>query len=192
MKIRIFHSLVLTLFGAVMWCPGGWAAVPTEFELADAAAWAAAKFKAVTDATKPGPGLYVLANNDPVQLNARGGKPMRVADKTYTRGLYCHATSKVIVRLPGEGAEFTAVAGVDSNDQTSGGRGSVRFSVQAEGREQFKSPVLREGMAGVPVRVELSGAVEFILGVDDGGDGISCDQADWAEALVKLKDGREI
>jgi alpha-galactosidase len=117
---------------------------------------------------------------------------MRIADKSYTRGLFCHATSKVIVRLPGEGAEFTALVGVDSNEQTSGGRGSMHFAVQVNGQERFKSPLQHEGMTGVPVKVDLASATEFILLVDDGGDGIGCDQADWAEARVKLKDGREI
>ncbi len=79
---------------------------------------------------------------------------------------------------------------MDSNDNTSGGQGSVHFAVQVNGQERFKSPLLREGMAGVPVKVDLGGATEFILLIDDGGDGISCDQSDWAEARVKLEDGR--
>ena len=88
--------------------------------MAEASEWAAAKFKGVVASEPRAFGLVVLANNDLVQLNSRGGKPMRVADKEYTRGLYCHAPSKLIVRLPGPGARFTAVAGVDSNDNTSG------------------------------------------------------------------------
>jgi alpha-galactosidase len=192
MKTRILGLPILSLSVAA-WLPSsGRAGLPTDFELAEASRWAAAKFAAVADASKPPAGLYVLANNDPVQLNARAGQPMRLADKSYTRGLYCHATSKVIVRLPAEGAEFTAVAGVDSNEQTSGGRGSVHFAVQVDGEERFKSPVLREGMAAVPVRVDLKGAREFVLLVDDGGDGISCDQADWADARVTLADGRAL
>ena len=165
---------------------------PTEVELGEATRWSAAKFKAVPDTATPEPGLYVLANHDPVQLNARAGKPLRIVDKSYTRGLYCHAVSKIFVRLPGEGAEFTALAGVDSNENTSGGRGSVQFTVQVQGQERFKSPLLREGMAGVPVQVALDRATEFTLLIDDGGDGISCDQADWAEARVTFANGRSL
>ena len=187
------HLSALALAGAAcLWSCTGWAVTPTEIEMSDAARWAGAKFKAATDTTKPDPGLYVLANHDPVQRNGRGGQPMRLLDKTYARGLYCHAVSRVIVRLPAAGAEFTAVVGVDSNEQTSGGRGSVRFAVQVNGQERFKSPLLREGVAGLPVTVDLDGATEFVLLVDDGGDGIGCDQADWAEARAKLKDGREL
>ena len=69
-------------------------------EHAAARAWAAAKFEDKAEAPRQdSPGLKVLANNDPVQLNARGGNPMRIVDKRYTRGLYCHAVSKVVVRL---------------------------------------------------------------------------------------------
>jgi alpha-galactosidase len=93
------------------------------------------------------------------------------------------------VRLPGPGKTFTAVVGVDSNPQTVGGRGSVVFSVSVGGTQAFRSQVLREGMVGVPVRVELGGATEFALEVGDAGDGISCDQADWAEAEAVLNDG---
>ena len=44
-------------------------------------------------------------------------------------------------------------------------------------------------MPAVPVRVELQGATEFVLEVTDGGDGIGCDQADWAQARITLADG---
>ena len=47
-----------------------------------------------------------------------------------------------------------------------------------------------EGMAGVPVSVTLDGAAEFVLEVADGGDNISCDQSDWADAKVVLDDRR--
>ena len=82
--------------------------------------------------------------------------------------------------------------GVDSNEQTSGGRGSVVFAVKVNGKEAFRSPLMREGMAGVPVSVPLAGASEFILEVGEGGDGISCDQSDWADARVVLADGQEL
>ena len=164
----------------------------TPAEQAQASEWVDAKFKGVVASGPPAFGLVVLANNDPVQLNSRAGKPMRIADKEYTRGLYCHAVSKVVVRLPGPGKSFSAIAGVDSNDQTSGGRGSVVFAVKVNDKEAFRSPLMREGMAGVPVSVPLDGASEFTLEIGDGGDGISCDQSDWVEAKVALADGREL
>ena len=51
---------------------------------------------------------------------------------------------------------------------------------------------MREGMAAVPLSVDLGGATEFVLEVGDAGDGISCDQADWADAKVMLDDGTAV
>ena len=169
-----------------------WAVVPTADELARARGWAAARFQAPPPAKAPEPGLLVLANHDPVIRNSRGDKPLAIAGKEYTRGLYCHAVSKVVVRLPGPGKTFTAVVGVDSNEQTRPGRGSVVFAVTVGGKEAFRSGVMREGMAGVPVSVDLAGATELILDVGNAGDGISCDQSDWADARVVLADGKEV
>ncbi|MHB8523339.1 MAG: NPCBM/NEW2 domain-containing protein [Limisphaerales bacterium] len=168
------------------------AVTPTTDELDQAHRWAAARFEGIQPAPPVAPGLIVLANHDPVWKNSRGGKPLRIAGAEYTRGLYCHAFSKIIVRLPGPGATFNAIVGIDSNDQTSGGRGSVHFSATVGGVEKFRSDVMREGMAGKPVNVDLAGATEFVIQVDDAGDGISCDQSDWADAKVNLQDGREL
>ncbi len=181
--------------GALAWatCMTMASGAVTPQELDEAARWSGARFEGIAEpAATPTPGLVVLANHDPVQKNARGGRPMRLGTASYTRGLYCHATSKVMVHLPGPGDRFMAVAGVDSNDQTSGGRGSVRFAVRVGGAEAFRSEVLREGQPAVPVSVPLGGAREFVLEVDDGGDGISCDQADWADARVVLQGGQEV
>jgi len=167
-------------------------ATPTVSELDEASRWAAAKFEGKAEETSLRTGIYVIANNDPVQMNSRGGRPMRIVDKEYARGLYCHAVSRVVVYLPQPAKRFEAVAGVDSNDQTSGGRGSVVFGVEAGGKELWRSEVMREGMPGVPVSVELGGVTEFVLTVGDAGDGIACDQSDWADARVILADDSEL
>lgn len=141
---------------------------------------------------EPPPGLIVLANHDPVQKNSRGGKPMKIGKTEYVRGLYCHAVSKIVVRLPSPGKTFTAVVGVDSNNQTSGGRGSVVFSVTLKDRIALKTQRMREGTPARQVSVDLAGAETFTLEVGDAGDGISCDQADWADARVVLADGKQL
>jgi alpha-galactosidase len=162
--------------------------------------WVKEHFAAVREVSTPsklseGPkvGLVVIVNHDPVQKNSRANNPLKLGEVEYTRGLYCHATSKVVVLLPSAGATFTSVIGVDNNDNTKGGGGSIIFSVEAGGKEVFRSDVLRGGgKPGVPIRVDLSGAKEFALNISDAGDGISCDQGDWADAKVVLADGNEI
>jgi alpha-galactosidase len=185
--------LAITVASVVLSARLAWAVVPTDQEIFEARRWAAAKFEGVTPEQKPlDVGLQVLANLNAVQMNLRNGKPLRIVDRQYTRGLYCHAMSKVVVRLPSPGKTFTAIVGVDSNDQTRPGRGSIVFSVAVGDKKAYQSPIMREAMPGVPVQVELGGAKKFVLEVRDGGDGIGCDQADWADAKVTLADGKEV
>jgi alpha-galactosidase len=184
------HQLALLCLCLIL--PPAGAVTVTPEEVADARRWIAARFEGAKPAEPAGPALVVRANHDPIQKNSRGPKPLRLVDKQFTRGLFCHAPSEILVRLPSPGESFTAITGIDSNDQTSGGRGSVQFLVSVNGTEKFRSGVMREGMAFKQVQVELGGATEFVLQVDPTPDGIACDQADWAEAKVTLRDGREL
>lgn len=166
--------------------------IPNENELLKARSWVLTRFKNKQIQTPITPGLLIHANHDPVIKNERGGKPLNISGVLYTNGLYCHAFSKITVKLPSAGDSLTAIVGIDSNEQTSGGRGSVIFSVIVGGKEKFNSGVMREGMTGKEVKVNLDGADEFILQIDPTPDGISCDQSDWANAKVVLKNGKEI
>ena len=166
--------------------------LPNEAEMINLRQWVGAKFEGRIIESKPAAGVVVLANHDPLQLNSRNGRPMKIGDVEYTRGLYCHAISKLHVRLPGRGKSLTAIVGVDHNPDTSGGRGSVVFSVSVAGEERFKSPIMRGGEPGIPTNVDLKGESDFSLNVSDAGDGIACDQADWADAKVTLEDGTNV
>jgi alpha-galactosidase len=138
------------------------------------------------------PGLDVYANNDRVTQNGRGDKRMKIGDQEYARGLYCHAISQVAVHLPGPGRSFTAVAGLDHNEDTARGKGSVVFTVKVKDKVAFQSEIMRYGTPGRKVDVELGGAEEFTLEIGDAGDGIGWDQSDWCDAKVTLADGKEL
>ncbi len=139
-----------------------------------------------------GPGLEVVANHDPVIQNGRGTNHMKIGDREFSRGLYCHAISKINVRLPGPGRAFTAVVGLDHNEDTARGRGSVVFSVRVRDKIVFQSDVMRFGTPAREVNVDLAGEALFTLEIGDAGDGIGWDQSDWADAKVTLADGREL
>jgi alpha-galactosidase len=155
-------------------------------EMAQAGRWAAAKFEGVLpESATPEDAITVTANHGPVQPNARAGEPLRIAGATFTHGLYCHAPSKLTVRLSKPAKQFEGVAGIDSR----AGGGSVVFSVRSGDSELWTSGLVRYGDPGIPVAVPLDGAREFSIQVGDAGDGISCDQANWADARVTLGDG---
>ncbi|MHB1038489.1 MAG: NPCBM/NEW2 domain-containing protein [Pirellulales bacterium] len=184
-------SVAMILLGAT----AAWAATPDAIQRRDQ--WLNSRLLEyrlipAPEVPPPAASLLVLANHDPVWRNGRGPKPMKMGRTEYVRGLYCHATSKVVVHLPSPGKEFSALVGVDTNDQTSNGRGSVVFSVTVKEKVAFKTGVMREGVPPQPVKVDLAGADTFTLDVGDAGDGISCDQSDWADALVTLADGRQL
>lgn len=182
--LRILSACLLAVLGARA------VGVAPE-ELNEARRWAAARL--VGQPTKPdAPGLFIQANHDSISRDQRGGRPLNLPGHEGSSGLFCHAPSELLIRLPGPGATFQAVAGVDSNEQTSGGRGSIDFVVSVAGTEKFRSGVRREGMPPVKVEVPLANATEFTLRVEPTPDGIACDQADWLDGVIVLADGRRL
>ncbi len=181
---RIVCGLMLAAF-----CTQAWAVKPSADEMATKREWVAAKFEAPA-ASKAvlNPGLEVVSNHDPVLKDGRFQKPLQLGTNLYRRGLFCHAPSQVIVRLPQPAKSLAAVIGIDA----AAGGGSVVFRVTVAGKEAFKSGILRGGQRGEPIQVDLGNASEFTLEVGDAGDGISSDQADWADAKVRLADGSEL
>jgi alpha-galactosidase len=194
-QLRAIRATLTRLITVAMLVRVGWAAdlpaAPVNFaEMRELHRWLDATFDGPKQATLPQWGLAVLTNFDELCLNTRMGRPLAIGKTEYPRGVFCHAASKVVVRLPAPGKTFSAFVGVDSNSQTHGGRGSVVFSVAVAGKEAFRSNVMREGRPAERVSLDLGGATEFLLEVGDAGDGIACDQADWADAKIALTDGR--
>lgn len=107
--------------------------------------------------------------------------PLRIGEKTYSRGLGHHAPGELILDLNGEYALFEAEVGVQWQQGTTG---SVVFQVYVDGKKRFDSGVMRETDPPKPVRVRVEGANELRLVVTDAGDGITCDCANWANARL--------
>jgi hypothetical protein len=166
----------------------------TPAEMAERDSWFAAKFQGVAPQERAPARLVTLANQwGPIRLNRSAvGRSLNIAGREYAGGLNCHAVSRVSVRLPAPARAFSAIVGVDSNPEwTIPGKGNLVFAVKRGERELWRSPVLREGMPGVPLGVPLAGATEFHLEVRDGGEGIDYGQGDWAEARAKsLRQGQ--
>jgi hypothetical protein len=106
------------------------------------------------------------------------GNPLRIAGITYASGVGTHAASRLTVLLNGA-TRFQASAGVD--DET-GGKGSVVFRISGDQKEIWTSGLIKGGAAAVKIDLDVSPYKELCLEVTDGGDGISHDHANWAEA----------
>jgi len=163
---------------------------PTQAELSTRDRWVEAKFAGTQPEQQDEEGLAVIGNYGPLQQNSREGMPLTIGKETYTRGLYCHAISKIRVVLPRPGKSFSATVGIDTNGSYFGG--SVEFYVLVDGEEIARTPVMRRDEPAMKLTADLGGATEFIIGITDGGDNINSDQASWADAKVTLSDGEEV
>ncbi len=192
----------LTLCFAHCTIPTHAAASEEEARLTDAVRcahrWATAAFaKPRAPATSPSPSIaadsLAVLHKSHTALKNRSvwDTPLKLADKQYAHGLFMDAPAAVRVHLRRPAVEFTARVGIDNNANTEGHReaGSARFHVVAGGKRLFSTPVLRLRAKPVSVKVPLHGVKEFVLEVDDGGNGRGWDQCTWADAAVKLDDG---
>jgi alpha-galactosidase len=189
----------LMLFAAIFLGKIPWCSAQSPEGMATARRWVGSKFLGEVTPNPPESYLLVYTQSGPVSRNEVEGRHFRIVDQEYSRGLHFSSDGKVRVMLAGPAKSFEAIVGVDSNDigyYSNVGRGAVVASVDVAGKTPFRSQVLREGMAGVPVKVDLGNAMEFDLSVEDGGGGVvfgnHFDQADWADARVTLADGKTV
>jgi hypothetical protein len=113
------------------------------------------------------------------------GNPPRIGDRPYERGLGTQAYSTITYDVAGC-ARFAAEVGVGAEK---GGAGTVGFEVWVDGRRMFDSGVRRGADAAKRVDIPLSGATALKLIANDGGDGVNCDHADWADARLYTRLG---
>jgi hypothetical protein len=113
---------------------------------------------------------------------AVGDKPLSIAGRRFSRGVGTHANSRIIVRLNGGTRRFRAFVGVDTEAEA---QGSVRFSIQGDGKELWNSGLCKRDDAAVPIDIDVSAVQWLVLQVDDGGDGGSNDHADWGDAVFE-------
>ena len=110
--------------------------------------------------------------------------PLTIAGKKYDSGVGTHAVSTFLLRCSGKASAFRADVGVD--DEIGRQPGSVEFIVLGDGKELWRSGIMKAGNPARHADVDLRGVGLLGLLVTDGGDGIDYDHADWAEAEVVL------
>lgn len=114
---------------------------------------------------------------------AGDGHTLSLGGVKYAKGLGIHADSKVDYNLAGKCSAFTAQVGVD--DEV-GANGSISFAVLADGKEVYRSGVLKGGQAGQAVSVNLQGATTLSL-VANMVDNPYSDHGDWANPKLTCK-----
>ncbi|MFI6678480.1 NPCBM/NEW2 domain-containing protein [Kribbella sp. NPDC050470] len=112
---------------------------------------------------------------------AADGNPITLDGVQYAKGLGTHAPSTVSVRIGGNCTTYTAKVGVDDEMED---RGKVSFKVLVDGVAKYTSDLLTGTSPTANVSVDITAGQTLTLQVTDGGDGITSDHADWAEAKV--------
>ena len=116
-----------------------------------------------------------------VNKNIAEGKPLRIREKQYLRGLCTHANSKIVYDLNGKYSRFQSWIGVDQSVY-----GSVTFEVYIDGEKKYNSTLVERNDQPRMVDVDVAAAKKLELVVTDSGNGIGGDHANWAEAkLIK-------
>jgi len=110
----------------------------------------------------------------------RDGGPLRLGNKTYSRGLWIHSRTLLRYRISGDYRRFQAVMGID---QAVAPRGDVHVVISGDGK-----PLLEADVRGTdppqPVDLDVAGVRDLEIFVDFGGDLDIADHLDLAEAKV--------
>lgn len=106
-------------------------------------------------------------------------KPLSIGGRKFEAGVGTHAKSSLWIDLGGGAERFQAFVGVDD---AAGGPATLSFHVIGDGKKLWASGVMKPGDPAKEVNVELKGVKTLLLLVQDGGDGVSFDHANWADA----------
>jgi len=104
---------------------------------------------------------------------------LSIGNVKFERGVGTHAKSIFWLDLGGETERFVASVGVDD---AAGGPGSIVFKIYGDGKKLWDSGLMKPGDKARQIDLPLSDVNTVLLLVEDGGDGVSYDHADWAVA----------
>ena len=110
--------------------------------------------------------------------------PLKIRERVFARGLGTHAKSEIVYKLdPADGWKlFTAYVGVDN---AGGPNGTLEFKVYTDGKLAASSGRVTAAHEAIPIWAEVNGCRELKLVVEDAGDGIYGDIADWCDAVLR-------
>jgi hypothetical protein len=112
----------------------------------------------------------------------QNGVFLALGGEVFAHGLYAHSPSRYVYDLNGKWKTFTATVGL--RDGAYAKQGSAVFKVLGDGRELYRSPMMRVGTRQT-VEVEVGGVQSLAL-VAEGGEGHNFNSwAIWVDPLLK-------
>lgn len=113
------------------------------------------------------------------------GKPLIVAGVRYEKGFGVHANSLLKFRPNKRYSRLSGLVGLP--DYMKSRQASVIFEIYGDGKQLWRSALLRAGDAAVAFDVSLEDITVLELRVDDAGDGIDYDHACWLNMDIKRR-----
>jgi hypothetical protein len=110
------------------------------------------------------------------------GKPLRLGQKTYARGLAIHSKTELRYRLGGEYRRLQALMGID-DEITNTRFGTVVFRILGD-RNQLFAGEFRPRQPPIPLDLDVTGVVDLDLLVDWGSDTDIGDRLHLADARI--------
>lgn len=107
--------------------------------------------------------------------------PLSLGDKHYEHGLSSFAGSEIEYDLNGLFDTFSALAGLDAS---AGENSSAEFIVLGDGKELWRSGVLKKSDEPKPVQISITGVHKLLLRTTGAGERFRRAQTDWAEPTV--------
>ncbi len=106
------------------------------------------------------------------------GQVMTMGGRTFHRGIGAHALSRIVWQRPANCKTFAATIGCDQKALA----GTVVFVVEGDGKELYRSPILRADSEPVEIHVPIGQVKQLALILENGGDRINADLGNWANA----------
>ena len=106
------------------------------------------------------------------------GAALSLGDRGYSSGLCAHANSSLTTTLDGKWRTLRFGYGLQT-----GGGGSVVFVVRGDGKELFRSALVRDHDRH-DAELSVDGVKVLELATEDGGDGGTSDHSIWVEPTL--------
>ena len=109
------------------------------------------------------------------------GEPLKMAGRTYDRGLAVHSRSALTYDLSGQYAQFQVLVGFDESAKK---LGRVDCRIFADDKELYANSDLRADAPPISLVLPVAGAERLKLVVDFGPDQDTGDRVIWANARL--------
>ena len=111
------------------------------------------------------------------------GKGLFIKGNHYENGIGMPTNSEIEFDIKGIYDEFSASVGID--DEFNNADGGIEFTLLGDGRELWKSKILKKADGAVPVNVNIKGVRKITLKVKRPEGETGRAHADWVDARLR-------